>query len=185
MDTSRRSGGKSSLSSMTMTAVMAAALCAVSPWTLMVGPIPFSLCSLMICLAVYVLGWRRGTAAVAVYVLMGAVGVPVFSGFGAGLGQVVGPTGGYILGYLPLALLAGVFVERFPNRRWMQLVGLVLGTAVLYALGTAWYCFQSGASPAAALALCVLPFLPVDAAKLAAALSAGPVLRRQLHRAGL
>ena len=178
----RQRGGAVSL---TMTGVMAAVLCAVSPWALMVGPIPFSLCTLAIYLAVYVLDWKKAAMSTAVYVLLGAVGVPVFSGFGAGLGKVMGPTGGYIVGYVLLALLAGLFIQWYPNGRGWQLVGMVLGTAALYAVGTAWYCFQCGQGLGPALALCVLPFLPGDAVKMAAALAVGPGLRRQLIRAGL
>ena len=170
---------------MTMTAAMAAALAVVSPFALPIGPVPLSLCTLVIGLSAYVLGWRRGTAAVLVYVLLGAAGMPVFGGFTGGLGRVLGPTGGYILGYLPLAALTGAAVERFPSRRLPQMLGMVLGTGALYALGTAWYCFQSGVAPSAALAACVLPFLPGDGVKLAVLLAMGPAIRSRLSEAGL
>jgi len=132
-----------------------------------------------------VLGWKLGGTAVLVYVLLGTVGMPVFSGFAGGVGILLGPTGGYILGYLPLALLTGWAAERFPERRWLQLAGVMLGIAVLYTLGTLWYCVQAEVEVEAALSLCVLPFLPGDLIKLAAAVAAGPVLRRRLEQAGL
>ena len=116
---------------MAMTAVMAAVLAVIAPFALPIGPVPISLCTLVIYFAVYVLGWRRGTMAVVVYVLLGAVGLPVFSNFAGGLGKLAGPTGGYIIGYIPLALIAGWFVQRFPRSRAMQLLGMVLATAVL------------------------------------------------------
>lgn len=168
-----------------MTGVMAAVLCVISPFTLSVGPIPISLCTLGIYLTAYVLGWKRGTTAVLVYVLLGAAGVPVFSNFGAGLGKLLGPTGGYIVGYLLLAPICGWFISKFPGSRPLHLAGLVLGTAVLYALGTAWYCVQSGAALGPALALCVYPFLPGDAIKIAAVLWLGPLLRSRLVSAGV
>lgn len=168
-----------------MTAVMAAVMAVVSPFSVSVGPIPLSFCTLAIYLDAYLLGRKRGTVAVLVYILLGLVGMPVFSGFGAGLGKVAGPTGGYIVGYLPLALLAGAAVEKFPKNRLLQITGMVLGTAVLYTLGTAWYCVQSGTAPVPALSGCVFPFLPGDALKIAAAAAVGPVLRARLEQAGL
>ena len=170
---------------MAMTAVMAAVLAVIAPFALPIGPVPISLCTLAIYFAVYVLGWRRGTMAVVVYVLLGAVGLPVFSNFAGGLGKLAGPTGGYIIGYIPLALIAGWFVQRFPRSRAMQLLGLVLATAVLYALGTAWICVQAGYEVAAALGVCVFPFVPGDLVKIAAALAVGPVLQNRLAQAKL
>lgn len=167
------------------TAAMAAVLCVVSPWTLALGPIPLSLCTFGIYLCIYLMGWKRSVLAVGIYVLLGSVGMPVFSGFGAGLGKVVGPTGGYIAGYLLLAWLAGWFVQRFPRSRIMQLLGMLIGTAVLYALGTAWYCCQCSQGLGPALLLCVIPFLPGDAVKIGAALMAGPLLRRRMEQAGI
>ena len=170
---------------MAMTAVMAAVLAVIAPFALPIGPVPISLCTLAIYFAVYVLGWRRGTMAVVVYVLLGAVGLPVFSNFAGGLGKLAGPTGGDIIGYIPLALIAGWFVQRFPRSRAMQLLGMVLATAVLYALGTAWICVQAGYEVAAALGVCVFPFVPGDLVKIAAALAVGPVLQSRLAQAKL
>lgn len=168
-----------------MIAVMAAVMAVVSPFSINIGPIPLSFCTLVIYLNAYILGWKRGTVATLVYILLGVVGMPVFSGFGSGLAKVAGPTGGYIVGYLPLALIAGLAVVQFPKNRWLQLVGMILGTAVLYALGTAWYCFQSGNDLATALAWCVTPFLPGDAIKIIVAMSVGPMLRARLFQAGI
>ena len=99
-----------------MTAVMAAVLSVVSPFSISIGPIPLSLCTLIIYMNAYILGWKRGTVATLVYVLLGAVGMPVFNGFSAGLGVVAGPTGGYIVGYVPLALICGLAVS--PRTGW-------------------------------------------------------------------
>ena len=168
-----------------MTAVMAAVICAVAPFALPVGPIPITLGTLVMYLAGYVLGGKRAGAAVLVYVLLGAVGVPVFNGFAGGLGVVAGPTGGYIVGFIPLALLSGLAVERFPDSRVLQFAGMILATAVLYALGTAWYCVQAGKTLGVALGACVFPFIPGDLAKMVVALVLGPVLRERLVRAGI
>jgi len=167
-----------------MVAVMAAVLAVAAPFVLPVGPVPVSLCTFLIYLLAFVLG-RRAAAAVLIYVLLGMAGLPVFAGFAGGAGTVLGPTGGCILGYLPLAWLSGWAVERFPARRWVQMAAFAAATAILYLLGTAWYCLQSGTAPAAAAALCVLPFLPGDLAKIAAAGVVGPLLRRRLEQAEL
>lgn len=170
---------------LTMTAAAVAALCVLSPWAVPLGPVPISLCTLLIYLSAWLFSPGRAVAAAAVYVLIGAAGLPVFSSFMGGLGRLAGPTGGYIVGYLPLAAIGACFVRRFPGQRWMQLLGMVLGTAVLYAVGTGWFCVQTGSGIVGGLTICVLPFLPGDAAKIAAALLLGPVLRSRLERAGL
>ena len=170
---------------LTLTALAAAILCVVSPFTLNIGPIPLSLCTLFLYLIPYLVGWKRAAAATLVYILLGTAGVPVFSNFGAGLAKVAGPTGGYIVGYLPLVIISGLFLHFFPGKRWGQLAGMVLGTAVLYALGTAWFCVQSGKALAAALALCVFPFLLGDGIKMAIAVTFGPMIRSRMEKAGL
>lgn len=176
---------KNSVYPLVMTAVMAAVIAAVAPFALPIGPIPITLGTLVMYLAGYVLGGKRAGVAVLVYVLLGAVGVPVFNGFTGGLGVVAGPTGGYIIGFIPLAFLSGLAVERFPQNRLLQFVGMVIATAVLYALGTAWFCVQAGKSLTAALSVCVFPFIPGDLAKMAVAMVLGPMVRERLVRAGI
>lgn len=170
---------------LTMTAAFAAAMALLAPWTVPLGPVPLSVCTLMIYLSAWLLTPGRAVTAVAVYVLLGAAGLPVFSGFLGGAGRLVGPTGGYILGYLPLSAICALFIDRFAARRWLCLVGMVLGTAVLYAAGTAWFCIQTGSAVAAAFVVCVLPFVPGDIVKIGVALLLGPVLRQRLERTGL
>lgn len=170
---------------MAAAAVMAAVLSVTAPFALPIGPVPISLATLVVYLAVYVLGWQKGTMAVLIYILLGAAGMPVFSGFAGGLGKLLGPTGGYILGYLPLALISGLVIDRFPRNRLMQLVGMVLATAVLYVLGTIWFCFAMDSTLAPALTACVIPFLPGDMAKILVSLGAGPILKARLDQAGV
>ena len=158
-------------------ALMAAVLGVLAPWKIPVGPIPITLASFGVYLAAGVLGPLEGTIAVVVYVLLGAVGVPVFSGFTGGAGCLLGLTGGYILGYIPCAAVSGLLMGRNAPL-WRRALALVAGTAVLYALGTAMYCIQSGKALAAALAACVLPFLPLDAVKIAVCAVALPLLWR-------
>ena len=154
------------------------------PGTPYEGMEPISFTNLAIYLALYLLGWKRGTVSYLVYVLIGMVGVPVFSGFTGGMGKLLGPTGGYIVGFIPMALIAGVVIDRFRSRG-IQLAGMVVGTAVCYAFGTAWYCFQASSPVGAALGLCVFPFIPGDLVKMLIAMALGPVIRSRLEKAGL
>lgn len=170
---------------MTTIAVMAALLCVAGPLSISIGPIPLSLASFAVYMAGAVLGAKRGTLAVALYLLLGLVGVPVFSGFSGGFQKLIGVTGGYLVGYLPCALITGMAVK--PDRpeagpAWRLPAFMALGTAVLYLIGTAWFMVQTKNSLPAALGLCVMPFLPGDAVKIvAASLLARPV-RNALYR---
>ena len=170
---------------MTAIAVMAALICVAGPLTVAVGPIPLSLCSFAVYLAGAVLGSKRGALAVGLYLLIGLTGVPVFSGFSGGFQKLAGVTGGYLIGYLPCAWLTGLGVK--PDRAslkpaWRLPAQMLLGTAALYAVGTAWFMIQTKNPLGAALGLCVIPFLPGDAAKIAAASLIAPPIRRALIR---
>ena len=170
---------------MTITAVMAALLCVAGPLSISIGPIPLSLASFAVYLAGAVLGAKKGTLAVAIYLLLGLVGVPVFSGFQGGFQKLIGVTGGYLVGYLPCALITGLGVcenhEKQPPK-WLLPVCMVIGTAVLYFIGTAWFMIQTKNTLAAAMGMCVVPFLLGDAVKIvAASLIAWPV-RKAVYR---
>lgn len=160
---------KISAKSMTFTALLAAVICVLGPVSVPIGPVSISLGSLGVYIASCLLGKKYGVAAVLVYVALGAVGLPVFTNAQGGVDKIIGPTGGYIIGYLPCALIAGVVVDRLEKHVWAYPVGLAAGTAVLYAFGTAWYMIQSGVALVPALLVCVLPFLPLDAVKIVAA----------------
>ena len=96
---------KSTIYNMATCAIMAAVMCVLGPLSIPVGPVPISLLTLAIYLAAYVLGAKGTTLSVCIYILLGAVGLPVFSGAAGGLAKIAGPTGGYILGYLFLAFI--------------------------------------------------------------------------------
>ena len=164
---------------MTFTALMAALICVAGPLSVSIGPIPLTLATFAVYLAAAVLGSKRGTLAVALYLLIGLVGLPVFSGFSGGFQKLVGVTGGYLIGYLPGAWIGGMGVkpgQAAPGSRWRLPLFLALGTLAIYVLGTAWFVIQTGNGLVAALSLCVLPFLPGDAIKIgAASLLARPI----------
>ena len=162
-------------------ALFTALIVLLSQLQLPVGPVPVSLATLGVMLCGLLLGWRFGALAVGAYILLGAVGVPVFAGFQGGAGRLIGPTGGYIAGYLFYALLAGLNIPRLQERFWGRCVLLLLGTAVCYGLGTAWFMYMSGRTLSESLSLCVIPFLPGDAAKILLAAFLTPRLRKALN----
>ena len=164
---------------MTLIAVMAALICVAGPLTIPVGPIPLSLATFAVYLAGSVLGRKKGTIAVGLYLLIGIIGVPVFSGFSGGFQKLAGVTGGYLIGYLPCAYLSGVGVEKRDNTGWwFHVLMMTAGTVVLYAIGTIVFMQYTGNALGAALSLCVIPFLPGDAIKVAATALITQTLRK-------
>lgn len=172
---------------MALIALMAAVTCILGPLsiTIPISPVPISLTNLAVYFTVYVLGMKRGTISYLVYLFIGLVGLPVFSGFSGGAGKLFGPTGGYLIGFIFMALICGFFVEKWPSKLYLHFAGMVLGTVVCYLFGTIWLAFQGNMDFYAALAAGVLPFIPGDLVKIMIALLAGPVIRKQLKRAGL
>ena len=170
---------------MAVTAVMAAVLCVLGPLTVPIGAIPISLANFVICLTAWLLGPKFGTLSVVIYLAIGLIGVPVFSGYGAGLAKVAGPTGGYLVGYLLLAFIGGLFIEKSNGQPVVSAVGLVLGDAACYVLGTAWFVFQMQCDLGYALAVCVYPFIVLDLAKIVVSCIVGALLRKRLVQAGV
>ena len=133
---------------MVMTAIMAAVMCVLGPLSIPIGPVPISLTNFAIYIALYVLGTKRGTMAVLIYLLIGLAGVPVFSGFTSGPAKLAGPTGGYLLGFLPMAFLAGLFIDRFHENYAISVVGMFLATLIPYGVGSLWLAQTVPARPA-------------------------------------
>ena len=163
----------------TFIALAAAIMCVLGPISvpIPVSPVPVSLGLFAIYAAVYVLGMRYGTYAVAVYILLGFVGLPVFSGFSGGAGKLLGPTGGYIIGYVFAALISGAFIDKFENKKILNAAGMFLGTAACYLFGTFWLMYQADLPFGAALTEAVLPFIPADVVKIIAVMLICPRLR--------
>lgn len=171
---------------LTITALMAAVTCILGPLsiTIPISPVPISFTNLAIYLTVMILGWKKGTVSYLIYLLIGLAGVPVFSAFTAGPAKLLGPTGGYLIGFIFLALISGIFVEKFSGKIYMYAAGMVVGTAVTYAFGTIWLAYQAHMDFAAALMAGVIPYLPGDAVKILIAVLAGNEIRKRLIKAG-
>lgn len=167
---------------MVMTALITAIICCVSPFTIVlpISPIPISLASLSLYLASYLLGYRRAVLSCFLYLLIGTVGIPVFSGFGAGPAKLFGPTGGYLLGYLLMTFISGWFIEKNRSSMLMSILGMLLGTISCYLLGSLWLIFQSHMTPLAAFMAGVFPFLFGDMLKIFLACLLGRSLYKRL-----
>lgn len=187
--------GNSMTRQMTMTALMCALLCVLCPVSVPIGPVPVSLGVFAVYLVSFVLEPLQAALACLLYLLLGAAGLPVFAGYQAGVARVLGPTGGYLIGYLPLALIAarGVRMSYLRTtqgsrilRYGLQTAAMLLGLLLLYVLGTAYFVVSmEGMTVGKALGICVFPFIPFDLLKIAAALVAGNALYTALVRAHL
>ena len=147
-----------------------AALTAVGAYiSIPVGPVPIVLQSLFILLAGLLLGSTWGVAGVGIYLLAGAFGLPVFAGGTGGIGRFFGPTGGYLIGFLPAVYITGLISERRKKNVLIDVFAMICGSVLIYAFGVSWLKVITGMSLNRAVAVGMLPFLPGDALKIAAA----------------
>jgi len=157
------------------------AICSYITIPLGFTPISMNLATLGVFLAGGLLGRKYGTLSIVVYVLMGAVGIPVFAGFQAGFGVLTGPTGGFIMGYILAAFIIGSIADRSASSGIRSLAlctsSMILGIIVCYSLGTIWFMVLTGTGIWTSLTACVFPFISVDLIKIAVA----AVLVRKLH----
>ena len=165
---------------MVYAAMFASLLCVVAPFSIALGPVPVTFATLMVYLAAGTLEWKYGVLAVGLYIMLGMLGLPVFTNFEGGFHKIAGVTGGYIIGYIPCALATGITAGTFNKQQWLYIFGMVIGTVLLYTCGTVWFIIQTGNSFAVSLALCVTPFLIGDTIKIILAYIIAPKLRKAL-----
>ena len=151
-----------------------AVIIAICSWISIPTVVPFTLQTFAVFLAVAVLGGKRGALSVIVYVLLGAVGLPVFSGFKGGIGVLLNTTGGYIIGFIFSALLMWAFEKAFGKKAWALILSMILALALCYAFGTIWFMIVhannvGAVGLSAVLGWCVIPFVIPDLIKIALA----------------
>jgi biotin transport system substrate-specific component len=185
MELTMEKNKKTNVYRITFMALLAAIMCILGPLSLPIGPVPISLTNLAVYLAVYVLGMADGTVSYCLYLLLGAVGLPVFSGYSGGLGKIAGPTGGYIIGFIFMALIGGFVLEKTGRKLIPTMAGWVVATAVDYAFGTAWFVYIAHYTVIQALAVCVFPFIIGDCIKIVLGTLLGREVRKALVHAGL
>ena len=167
---------------------LGAVLIAVCSWISIPTTIPFTMQTFAVFFVLSAFEGKRGTMAIVVYILLGAVGVPVFAQFTSGIGILLGNTGGYIVGFIFMGLIYWLIVHFLRKKPWVKILAMIIGLAVCYTFGTAWfmivYTQANGAvGLAMVLAWCVIPFIIPDLIKLGLALTLArrlsPVLKLQ------
>lgn len=162
----------------TMCALFAALTAICSQIQIPLPQIPINLALFSVCIAGAVLGAAYGALSMIVYVLLGAVGVPVFAGFKGGFAAITGSTGGYIVGYIVCAWVTGIIVKNTKGKIYQIALAMVVGVALCYVLGTIWFMILSGNPLKVSLGFCVFPFLPGDAIKIILASTISAKLRQ-------
>lgn len=160
-----------------------AVLIAACSWISIPTTVPFTMQTFAVFLTLLLLGGKRGTMAVLVYLLLGAVGAPVFANFSGGFGILIGSTGGYLIGFLSMTILYWLIVDKFTESRILKIIALVLGLAVCYTFGTIWFVtiYTNTTEPIGimtALWWCVFPYIIPDLIKLGLAFTLAERLRR-------
>lgn len=182
----RREGQASKFHTVRMTqiALMTAIICVVSPWVIVlpISPVPVSLSLFAVLLAAYLLEAKDGVICCMLYLVLGMVGLPVFSGGIGGPGKVLGPTGGYLAGYLIAAAVTGSVVKHSKGKRFLQLPGMILGVCGCYGLGTLWLCISMDIGLYEGLMLGVVPYIPADLMKIALVYVLGGELRQRMRK---
>lgn len=170
-----------SVQKMAIIALMTAVLCILAPISIpvFISPVPISLGVLAIYLTAYVLSPLDATISVIIFILLGTFGLPVFSGYSGGLSKLVGPTGGYIIGFLFTVYISSLFIH-MKKGIIFDVIGMITGLAICYILGTIWFSYQQGKGFIASLLLCVVPFLIGDAIKIIVAVILGTQINKRL-----
>ncbi|HJJ35399.1 MAG TPA: biotin transporter BioY [Methanocorpusculum sp.] len=158
--------GDEKRSALLMYSAVFTALITVGGWISVPFVVPFTLQTLFVLLAASVMK-KYAVVPAALYVMFGTLGLPLFHNGTSGLGILLGPTGGFLIGFIPMAFIAGVFFSK--KTLAADISGMVLGILVCYFCGTVWFMVSAGASLPAALITCVIPFIAGDAVKIAAA----------------
>lgn len=169
-----------------LTTVMATCLIAICSWISIPFAVPFTLQTFAVFFAVLFLGGRYASLSIAVYLVLGIAGVPVFSGFGGGMGYLLGPTGGYLIGFLLISAMYAVFENKAGESRIKKAAVLSAGLVLCYAAGTVWfmtvYNGYDGRNALSVIALCVLPYIVPDALKMTLAIYADKYVKKAVSR---
>ena len=165
-----------------MTALIAALLCVTGPLTipLPISPVPVTLLNFVLCISIYLTGWKQAFISTVLYLLLGLVGLPVFASFKGGLSVLAGPTGGYLIGYLFFVLVSGILITKFPQKKAWQIASFAIGFLILYAFGSIWLSIQMNIDFTKSLLIGAVPYLPGDIVKVILAIILGPYLKSRI-----
>lgn len=157
------------IKNITLCGLFAALTAVLSQFSLPIGPVPINLATFAVFCAGGILGSKLGAASLGIWAALGICGVPVFTMFRGGIGTLLGPTGGYIIGYIPAAWIIGFTLQKTGKKFTTYVLSMTLGAIIYFSLGTLWFMLSSSVSLSKALSVCVLPFIPGDLLKIFAA----------------
>lgn len=178
-------GNKTNVYRMVIIGVMSAVICILGPLSIPIGVVPITFTNLAIYFSLYALGMKKGTMSYIIYIFIGFIGLPVFSGFGGGPSKIIGPTGGYLIGFIFMALISGIFIDKYFDRWYICFIGMVLGISLCYVFGSIWLSYQAKISVSHAFTIGVFPFIPGDLIKVLIATFTGPIIRKRLIKINL
>lgn len=168
------------IKNLTVRAILAAAICVIAPICIPIGSVPITAATLIIFVISACTDISFSLPAVLLYIALGAFGLPVFSGFSGGFHIIAGITGGFILGYIPCTCVISLICSKFSEKKFVFPLSMLLGTLICYICGTAWHCFVTDSTPLSSAAVCILPFIPGDIIKIAAASAISVALKTRI-----
>jgi len=160
--------------------IYTALLCIFAQISIPTPPVPFTLSLLVIFIIASVLPLKISLTSVCLYIILGAIGLPVFSMLRGGVSVLFGPTGGYIFAYPLMALVIGLFSSIKRYKIFFNIVGMILALIVCYGLGSVWFSFIMLVTFKEALLICVVPFIVFDTLKIILAALASPLIKKAL-----
>ncbi|WP_299237413.1 biotin transporter BioY [uncultured Anaerofustis sp.] len=165
--------------SLTKIALCTAVMCILGPISIPISlsPVPISLTQIGIYFAVYALEYKYALISTLLYILIGSIGLPVFSGFMGGINRLLGPTGGYLVGFIFLTLVTGYFIDKYYDNKGFIILGFILGNIICYIIGSLWLAFQSNISIISAFIIGCFPYIPGDIIKSVIAFIVGPKIK--------
>lgn len=160
-------------------AIFTALMCVISPISIPVGPIPISMATFMVYVIAALFDVKISPLIIILYILLGMAGLPVFSGFSSGAAVLIGPTGGFIFGYVLAAVLESIIITLWKDKKWIYPIAMIAATVIIYAFGSAWFMYYMGGKYnfAQTMMACVVPFLIGDSIKIGMASVMGIRLR--------
>ncbi len=161
------------------------ALICICSWITIPGTIPFTLQTLAIFITLGLLGWKKGTISILIYIILGIIGLPVFSYFNSGIGAILGPTGGYIIGFIFAGLIYGILSYFIKNENVLNILGFISGLLICYLIGTIWFYYVYSANNSisfvSVIMMCVIPFIAPDILKILLAIFVVKNVKKRLN----
>lgn len=153
--------------------IAAALICVISPHSIPIGVISVTMSLFIIYTLACILKPHQIVVSVIIYIILGSIGLPVFSNYGGGMHFIAGITGGYLIGYVPAVFVISLIINKNKNKLIIYPIAILLGELICYTIGTIWFMFIAKTSFSYAMSVCVIPFIPFDIVKIIFAIIIG------------